>query len=139
MTTLVPSAPMAALAARLAPYAVVPGRVMLGGLFVISGADKAGNYTATQGYMDAFGLPGALLPLVIAFQLTAGLALIAGFHARAAAFLLAGFVLTTALVFHTDFTDQIQTFMFLKNVAIAGGLLTLVASGPGPLSLDRRG
>jgi putative oxidoreductase len=139
MITLASSAPMAALGARLTPYAVVPGRVLLGGLFVMSGIDKVGKYAATQGYMEAFGLPGALLPVVIAFELAAGLALVAGLRARMAALLLAGFVLAAAAVFHTDFADQIQAFMFLKNAAIAGGLLTLVASGPGPLSLDQRG
>jgi putative oxidoreductase len=52
--------------------------------------------------------------------------------------LLAGFSLLTALTFHTEFGDQIEMIMFLKNVAIAGGFLLLVANGAGPLSLDRR-
>lgn len=136
MTTVLPSLPAAALD-RAAPYGLTAGRVLLGSLFLISGADKAANFAATQGYMEAFGLPGALLPLVIAFQLTAAAALIAGWHARLAAVLLAGFSLTTAVVFHTDFADQIHTIMFLKNVAIAGGLLALAAAGPGPLALRR--
>lgn len=123
---------------RAAPYAIFAGRVMLGSLFLLSGIDKAANYTATQGYMAASGVPGALLPLVIAFQFSVAAALIAGWHARLAAALLAGFSLTTAVVFHTDFADQIQTIMFLKNVAIAGGLLALAGAGAGAWAATRR-
>lgn len=124
---------------RLASAAMVPGRVMLSAIFLISGAQKITAYEATAGYMAAFGVPSALLAAVIAFEIIAALALIVGFRARLAAFLLAGFSLMTAVFFHFDPADQIQTIMFLKNVSIAGGLLAIVAAGPGPLSFDRRG
>jgi putative oxidoreductase len=88
--------------------------------------------------MSSLGVPGALLPVVIATEVLGALAIIAGWKTRVAAFLLAGFSLLSALVFHTHFADQIQMIMFLKNVSIAGGLLLLVANGAGPLSLDRR-
>ena len=68
-----------------------------------------------------------------------GLALIAGWQTRIAAFLLAGFTLLAAIIFHTDFANQVQYLFFMKNLAIAGGLLALVAHGPGPLALDTRG
>lgn len=117
-----------------APFA---GRVLLSGVFLLSGVSKIGAFEATQGYMEALGVPGALLPLTIAFEIVAALALITGFGARIAAFLLAGFSLATAFIFHFDFADQIQTIMFLKNLSIAGGLLLLTAHGAGRFSLGK--
>ena len=99
---------------------------------------KIGSYAATAGYMDSTGVPGELLPVVIAFEVLAAIALVVGWKTRLTAFLLAGFTLLSGLVFHSNFADQMQMIMFLKNVAIAGGLLLLVANGAGPLSLDRR-
>ena len=106
-------------------------------IFVLSGISKIGAFEATQGYMQAFGLPGALLGPTIAFEILAGLALLLGIGTRQAAFLLSGFSIVTALVFHRDFGDQIQQIMFLKNVAMAGGLLLLARNGSPSLSLDR--
>lgn len=119
-------------------FAAPVGRTLLASVFLLSGVNKIGAYEATQGYMDAMGVPGALLPAAIAFEIAAPIAIILGFYARSAAFLLAGFSLLTALVFHFDFADQIQSVMFLKNVSIAGGLLLLVSAGPGALSIDPR-
>ena len=69
---------------------------------------------------------------------SASIAIILGWQTRIIAFLLAGYSLLAALVFHTNFGNQIEMIMFLKNVSIAGGFLLLVANGAGPLSLDRR-
>jgi len=113
-------------------------RSFLSVLFLISGLGKVTAYGATAAYMSSQGLPGALLPVVIGTEVLGALAIILGWQTRIAAFLLAGYSLLTALVFHTNFSDQIQMIMFLKNVSIAGGLLLLVANGAGPLSLDRR-
>lgn len=117
-------------------FAAPVGRTLLASVFLLSGVTKIGAYEATQGYMNAMGVPGGLLPAVIAFEILAPLAVIAGFYARTAAFLLAGFSLLTALIFHFDFADQTQTVMFLKNVSIAGGLLVLTAAGPGAFSAN---
>ncbi len=114
------------------------GRVLLAALFLLSGVGKLGAYSATAGYMAAVGVPGALLPLVIATEVLGALAIIAGWQTRTVAFLLAGFSLLSAALFHHEFANQIQMIMFLKNVSIAGGFLLLVAHGAGPLSLDRR-
>lgn len=65
------------------------------------------------------------------------IAIILGWQTRITAFLLASYSLLAAVVFHSNFADQIEMIMFLKNVSIAGGLLLLVANGAGPLSLDR--
>ena len=88
--------------------------------------------------MSSVGVPGRLLPAVIATELLGSLAIILGWKTRAVALLLAGFSVITALIFHSNFADQIQMIMFLKNISIAGGFLLLVANGAGPLSLDRR-
>ena len=114
------------------------GRVLLAILFLLSGVGKIGAYSATAGYMASVGVPGALLPLVIAVEVLGSVAIIVGWQTRIVAFLLAGFSLVSALLFHTNFADQTQMVMFLKNVSIAGGFLLLVAHGAGVLSLDRR-
>ena len=114
------------------------GRILLAAIFLISGLGKIGGYTATAGYMSAVGIPGALLPAVIAFEVLGAIAIIVGWKTRLTALLLAGFTLLSGLIFHSNFADQIQTIMFLKNVAIAGGFLLLAANGAGALSLDRR-
>lgn len=114
------------------------GRILLALIFLISGYDKIIGYAGTQGYMESFGVPGMLLPLVIALEIVGGLALIAGWHARLAAFLLAGFTLVSAAIFHANLGDQTQYLFFMKNLAIAGGFLMIVAQGPGPYSLDGR-
>ncbi|MEM9619278.1 MAG: DoxX family protein [Pseudomonadota bacterium] len=114
------------------------GRALLASVFLLSGITKLGAFTATQSFMESVGVPGVLLAPTIAFEIIAALAIIVGFHARSAAFLLAGFSLLTALLFHFNFADQIQTILFLKNISIAGGLLILVGAGPGSYSLNAR-
>lgn len=114
------------------------GRLLLVGLFLAAGASKITGYAGTQQYMAAMGVPGALLPLVIALEIGGGLAILLGWQTRVAALLLAGFSLVSAVIFHANFADQIQQILFLKNVSIAGGLLLLVAHGPGAYSLDSR-
>jgi len=113
------------------------GRILLAAIFLISGLGKVSGYAATAGYMESVGVPGALLPAVIALEVLGAAAIVLGWRTRLTAFLLAGFTLVSAVLFHGNFADQVQSIMFLKNVAIAGGFLLLVANGAGPLSLDR--
>ena len=114
------------------------GRSLLSVLFLLSGLSKFGAYAGTAAYMASHGVPGALLPVVIATEVLGAIAIILGWQTRVAALLLAGYSLLAALIFHANFADQIEMVMFLKNVSIAGGFLLLVANGAGPLSLDRR-
>jgi putative oxidoreductase len=114
------------------------GRVLLAVLFLLSGVGKIAGYSATAGYMAAVGVPGVLLPLVIATEVLGALAIIIGWKTRVVAFLLAGFTLLSALMFHHDFANQTQMIMFMKNVSITGGLLLLVVHGAGRISVDRR-
>ena len=120
-------------------YAAPLGRLLVGGFFALAGFNKIGGYEGTQGYMEAMGVPGMLLPLVILLELGGGLALILGWQTRLVAAAIAGFTVIAAFLFHADFSDQMQSIMFMKNIAIAGGLLAFVAMGPGALALDNRG
>ena len=113
-------------------------RTLIALIFVVSGAGKLANYAGTQAYMEAMGVPGALLPAVIALELLGGLAIILGWQARIAAFLLAGFSLLSAVLFHANLADQVQSIMFMKNLALAGGFLLIVIHGAGDWSLDNR-
>lgn len=117
-------------------YTPVVGRLLISSIFLMAGISKITGYAGTQGYMVSVGVPGELLPVVIAVEILGALAIIIGYHTRLAAFLLAGFTVVSALLFHNDFADQTQSIMFMKNLAIAGGFLLLVANGPGTVSVD---
>ena len=123
---------------QIQSIAAPAGRILIALMFVTSGFSKISGYAATQGYMEAMGVPGALLPLVIAVDLLGGLAVMLGWHTRIAAFLLAGFTLLSALLFHANFGDQMQMIMFMKNISIAGGFLMIVSLGGGAYALDNR-
>ena len=114
------------------------GRVGLSLIFIISGYGKIAGYAATQGYMESAGVPGALLPIVIALELGGGIAILVGVGTRWIALALAGFSILSAAIFHANFADQMQAISFWKNLAIAGGFLMLAANGTGPLSVDAR-
>lgn len=118
-------------------FAAPFGRLFIALMFVMSGLNKMGNYANTTGWMEAMGVPGGLLPLVIALEVLGGLAIIIGWQTRVVAFLLAGFCLISALIFHANFADQNEMIHFMKNVAIAGGFLCLAARGAGNFSLDK--
>jgi putative oxidoreductase len=115
------------------------GRIFIAALFLMAGIGKLGaGYAGTQGYMESMGVPGVLLPLVIALEIGGAILVIAGLWTRLAALALAGFTVVSAVLFHADFSDQMQQIMFMKNFAIAGGFLFLAASGAGAWSVDAR-
>ncbi|WP_027350483.1 DoxX family protein [Halotalea alkalilenta] len=114
----------------------LPGRIGLSLIFIISGWGKIVGYAATQQYMEAMGVPSALLPLVILLELGGGLAIAAGAFTRWIALVLAAFSVLTALIFHADFGDAGQAINFWKNVGMAGGFLLLAANGAGEFSID---
>ncbi|WP_137817911.1 DoxX family protein [Pseudomonas sp. 2FG] len=116
---------------------VLVARLFLAHIFLLAGLGKLGaGYAGTQGYMESMGVPGALLPLVIALEIGGGLAVIVGFLTRWAALALAGFCLAAALIFHRNWSDEMQMIMFMKNFAIAGGFLLLYVQGAGAFSID---
>lgn len=120
-------------------YSLDIGRILLSIIFLGSAATKIADPAGTQAYMAAFGLPmtGVLLVGAVATEIIGGLALLLGLKTRWAAFVLTGFLTFATLVFHTNLGDQQQLLHFLKNLAIIGGLLLVMAEGTGPLSLGR--
>ncbi|WP_201540028.1 DoxX family protein [Psychrobacter sp. 1044] len=112
------------------------GRLLLSMIFIFSGFTKITSYAATQGYMEAMGMPGMLLPLVIAVELLGGIAILLGFKARLVAILMAGFSVVSALLFHQFWIDESQMNPFMKNIAMAGGFLMIFAHGAGAYSID---
>ena len=117
---------------------VLISRILLAHIYLLAGINKISGYAGTQSYMEAIGVPGELLPLVILLEIAGGLALVVGWQTRWAAIGLAGFTALAAILFHANFGDQTQMIMFMKNWAMTGGLLLLAVHGAGELSLDMR-
>jgi len=114
------------------------GRLLLAAIFIFSGIGKALAPAGTIGYIESAGLPFATLGLIVAIavELGGGVLLALGFKTRIVALGLAIFSVVTALVFHNALGDQNQLIHFLKNIAMAGGLLQVVAFGAGAYSVD---
>jgi len=125
-------------AARYLPFV---GRLFIGLPFLASGLSKLAAYDATIGLIMSSTLP---LPPPLAYagaitvEVGCGLLMIAGYQTRIAAIVLALFCLATAVFFHTNFADPNQIFHFIKNMVMTGGLLQLVVSGAGAISIDDR-
>ena len=112
------------------------GRAGLSAIFILSGLSKIGAYAGVQQYMESAGVPGGLLPLVIALEVGGGLAVLGGAWTRWVALALAAFSVASAVLFHADLADQNQFIHLSKNFAIAGGFLMLAAHGAGAFSVD---
>ncbi len=106
---------------------------MLAYIFIVEGAAKIASYAGVAQYMQANGVDGRLLPVVILTELGGGLIVLFGLKTRWAAIALFGYCLLTALFFHLGADQAIQ---FNKNIAMAGGFLALAVLGPGAWSLD---
>nr|ELY6386490.1 DoxX family protein [Cronobacter sakazakii] len=116
---------------------VLVARILMPILFIVSGFGKITGYAGTKQYMEAMGVPGFILPLVILLEFGGGLAILFGFLTRTTALITAVFTLLTAFLFHSNFAEGVNSIMFMKNFSIAGGYLLLALMGPGAYSLDR--
>ena len=114
------------------------GRVFISGVFLLSGFSKIGNYDGTVGWMESFGLPGFLLIPAIILEILAPILIIIGYQTKIAAGALSLFCIATAIIFHKDFSDQMQFIAFMKNLALAGGFLFLVVNGAKGYCLDKK-
>ncbi|NDZ17499.1 LysR family transcriptional regulator [Variovorax sp. WS11] len=116
------------------------GRILLAAIFVISSLGKIAAPEGTQGYIASVGLPAPVLSYIAAvvIELGGGVLLLVGYRTRLVAAGLALFSIASALIFHHALADQNQLFHFLKNLAMAGGLIQVVAYGAGAYSLDNR-
>lgn len=123
---------------RISPYVLFVSRVMLAMIFVKAGWGKIAGYAGTQTYMEAMGVPGSVLPLVILLELGGGIAILFGSFTRSLSLVIAGFSVFSGLIFHFDLQDGGQTIHLMKNIAIAGGFGALMVVGPGKFSLDHR-
>ncbi|RLA12189.1 MAG: hypothetical protein DRQ59_08150 [Gammaproteobacteria bacterium] len=112
------------------------GRSMIAIIFIMAGFSKIGGYAGTQGYMESVGVPGMLLPAVIALELLGGIAVLLGYQTKIAAFLLGGFTFLAAIIFHSDFGQQMEMILFMKNIAISGAFLLLFVHGPGQWAIN---
>jgi len=121
------------------PAAALVGRALLAAIFLHEAVSKLTAYSAALAYMRAFGVPGELLPFAIAVELGCGVLILCGYQTRAAALVLAAFCLATAVLFHRNLGDRNQLLHFEKDLAIAGGLLVLLAHGAGAWALDALG
>lgn len=120
------------------PWLMLIGRILISGMFIMSGLQKIGSIEGTAGYIASVGLPGFLVYPTIAVEVLAGLAVLIGYQTRIAALLLAGFSILAALFFHFQPDNQMQMINFMKNITIAGGFLFLVAQGADRFSVDGR-
>ena len=114
-------------------------RCLIAALFLWSGIGQISGYNETAIFMSRHGLIGHLLPVAVFIELSGAILMIVGYRMRFTCLALAGFCVVTALLFHANFADKAQMFHFLKNAAIAGGLLALYVTGPGRLSFDGLG
>ena len=114
------------------------GRIFISSIFLLSGFNKIGNYDGTISWMESFGLPGFLLIPAIILEIIAPILIIIGYQTRIAAGALSLFCIATAVIFHNDFSDQMQLIAFMKNLALAGGFLFLLVNGAKGYCLDKK-
>ena len=114
------------------------GRIFISLIFLLSGINKIGNYEGTIGWMESIGMPGILLIPAIILEIVAPMLIMIGYKVKISAALLSVFCLATAIIFHSDFSDQMQFISFMKNIGLAGGFLFIVVNGAKDFSLDKK-
>ena len=113
-------------------------RISISLLFLLNGYFKIINYDETILWMESFGIPGMLIIPAIILEILGPILIILGYKTKIAAAFLSLFCILTALIFHNDFSDQVQLTSFLKNIALAGGFLLIVINGTKDYSLDKK-
>lgn len=126
-------------------YGPLIGRILLALIFILAGINKITGFGGTVGYIEAYGLPMAQVAAIIAIvvELGGGIMIAVGWKARWAAAALFVFTLIASFIFHAFWAVeadqvQLQNIMFMKNVAIMGGLLYIMVHGSGPISVDKK-
>ena len=114
------------------------GRIFISLIFLLSGYNKIFNYGDTISWMEGFGIPGFLLWPAIVLEIIFPVLVIIGYRTKISAILLSIFCIATALIFHFDFANQMQTIAFLKNLGLAGGFLIIAAHGPKDWAVDKK-
>ena len=114
------------------------GRIFISLVFLLSGYNKIFNYDNTVAWMEGFGIPGFLLWPAIVLEILLPIFIIIGYRTQISALILAAFCVATALLFHTDFANQMQTVSFLKNFGLAGGFLFIAVNGPKEWAIEKK-
>ena len=114
------------------------GRILISSIFLLSGINKIKNYEVSHEWVESFDVPGVLLIPAIVLEVMAPILIIVGYQVKISAALLSLFCVATAIIFHTDFSNQMQFISFFKNIGLAGGLLFLVVNGAKDFSLDKK-
>lgn len=121
----------------LSTFGPLVGRILIGLLFLIAGIGKTGDVAGFSGYVASGGLPAFLAWPAVIFEIAVGILLIIGYQTRIVSLATAAFCVVAGLLYHFAPADQMQMAMFLKNLAIAGGLLMFAIHGPGRFALDK--
>ena len=121
----------------LSTFGPLVGRILIGLLFLIAGLGKTGDVAGFSGYLASGGLPAFLAWPAVIFEIAVGILLIIGYQTRIVSLATAAFCVVAGLLYHFAPADQMQMAMFLKNLAIAGGLLMFAIHGPGRFALDK--
>ena len=114
------------------------GRIFISLVFLLSGINKIGNYEGTVGWMESLDMPGIFLIPAIILEISAPILIMIGYKVKISAALLSIFCISTAVIFHNDFSNQMQLISFMKNIALAGGFLFIVVNGAKDFSLDKK-
>lgn len=122
------------------PYAPLLARIFVGGMFVMAGISKLTGFAGSVAYAQSVGLPSPELAIIIAIivEIVAGLSVLLGYRIMWGAGALALFTVAAAVLFHADFSDQVQQTMFMKNLGITAALLYMMRFGAGKLAIDKK-
>ena len=112
------------------------GRILLSALFLVEGVRKFFFQEETIMYMEDYGVPEILFFPSLSLEIVFPILLIVGYKTKFSASIMALFTLTVALIFHTNFDNQMESIIFLKDIAIAGGFLIIAANEPKICSID---
>ncbi len=113
-------------------------RILISTIFLLSGANKISNYEGAIVWMESMGMPGIFLIPAIILEIAGPILIIIGYKVKISAALLSMFCVATAVIFHNNFSDQMQLMSFLKNIGLAGGFLFLFVNGAKNFSLDKK-
>ena len=112
------------------------GRIFLSILFLIEGIGKISMQGDVVMFMENYGVPGILFIPAVIVEILFPLMIIVGYKTKLSALIMTVFTFAVAIIFHTDFSQEMQMVFFLKDLAIAGGFMIIIAYGPGKISLD---
>ena len=112
------------------------GRIFLSAIFLLAGVGKIFNFENTVEYMESFNVPGYLITPAIIIEILFPILIIIGYRTKLSAIILSLFAILLAIIFHNDFSNQMQLMSFLKNFAIAGGFMIIFVYGSNKISLD---